>query len=195
MKFIKVKSKPILVFIVFVFIVFVVFNNIKVDKTHSLSVSKFKEMISQKKRTLIFVWTDWCPTSKKVLADVWLNLQDSLSANGLDSVGIIVFTPERKSFEIISMHREKGLSNSFTISTSYFNSGFTDRIAIKKFLKEALGDSLVNRLTYKNVLFGLPLEFIVNNNSELESEYIPRSETEIVKYLKTIENSQLKYSN
>lgn len=195
MKFIKLKSKPILVFIVFIFIVFVVFNNTKADKTHSLSVGMFKEMISQNKRTLIFVWTDWCPTSKKVLADVWLNLQDSLSANGLDSVGIIVFTPERKSFEIISMHREKGQFNSYTIPSNFFNWGVSDRIAIKSFLRVALGDSATSRLTQNRFLFGLPLEFIVDNNGQVITDYIPRNETEIVKYLKTIENSQLKSPN
>lgn len=176
----------------FMLILFVFYNSSCSSSRREFEIdeSQFCKIVTSQKLSLIYVWTEWCPISKKTIPELYYHLEDSLKANGLDSIAIIIITPTRNIENKIKVHRENGISNSHTIKSNLINFGITDRIIIKKFLVSSLGDSIVEKLTNNKTSYGIPLEFIINKEKKLVSPFIPRNKKEIIKYLKNLKIKQ-----
>jgi hypothetical protein len=79
----------------------------------------------------------------------------------------------------------------FPSGGALLNNGFADRISIKHYINDIIGDA-ASSITKGQFLFGTPLMFVVDNKMRVVSEIVPRERENIIQFMGKLDSLSLK---
>ncbi|WP_421921129.1 TlpA family protein disulfide reductase [Marinifilum sp.] len=145
-----------------------------VDENRIIDSEQFAEIVSQKDKTLVYIYTTWCSGCRKSLEQTLPKLMHDINTEDYQLVLIAV---SKNRAEVDSLVAASALSNS-----SYFldfigpDKGKFQSLGIRQFLTSNFPDD-------KIYTGGIPVFFLVNRDKKILEKKLPHAYDEVVELL------------
>ena len=146
-----------------------------VDEKRLMDSDKLSEIISQKDKTLIYIWTTWCSGCRKSLEHTLPMLMQDIDR---EEYQLLLIAVSKDKHEVDSLILASGLNN-----TSYFleflgpNKGKFQSLGIRQFMSANFkGEEIYTG--------GIPVFFLVNHDKRVLQKKLPHSYDEVIEVLR-----------
>jgi len=163
-------------YLLFSFLLLISFSCTKsVDENRVIDIQKFSQLIKEKDKTFVYVWTTWCSGCRKSLSETLPRLMKDINS---EEYQLILIAASKNRVEVDSLVGASGLSNS-----SWFldflgpDKGSFQSIGIRQFLS-------ANFKGEKIYTGGIPVFFLVDRNKKVLEKKLPHSYDEVMQLLK-----------
>lgn len=146
-----------------------------VDKKRIINSDEFNEIVAQKDKTLVYIWTTWCSGCRKSLEHTIPQLMKTVNK---EEYQLLLIAVSKNRAEVDSLVGASGLNNN-----SYFlafigpDKGKFQSIGIRNFLSS----NFPNEKIYTG---GIPVFFLVSRDKEVLIKKLPHSYDEVMEVLK-----------
>jgi thiol-disulfide isomerase/thioredoxin len=146
-----------------------------INEKRIISSEKFTEIVSQKDKTLVYIWTAWCSGCRKSLEHTLPKLMQDINTNEYQ---LLLIAASKNRAEIDSLVIASGLGKS-----SYFldfigpDKGKFQSIGIRQFLSSDFS----NEKIYTG---GIPVFFLINREKKVLIKKLPHFYDEVMEVLK-----------
>lgn len=139
------------------------------DDPRVINADKLSRMISQKDKTLVYVWTTWCSGCRKTLAETLPRLQEDLDSGQYQ---ILLIAASKNRQEVDSLIANNALrENTYFLNFTGPDKGAFQNLGIKFLLEETFPeDELFTR--------GIPVFFLIDRNKKVLHKKIPHTYNE-----------------
>ncbi|WP_321279956.1 thioredoxin family protein [Marinifilum fragile] len=145
-----------------------------VDEKRIIDSRKFNTIISQKDKTLVYIWTTWCSGCRKNLEQTLPKLMQDI--NG-EEYQLLLIAVSKNREEVDSLVSASGLSNhSYFLDFIGPDKGKFQSIGIRQFLSS-------NFPNEKIYIGGIPVFFLVSRDQEVLIKNLPHSYNEVMEML------------
>ncbi|WP_320020216.1 redoxin family protein [Labilibaculum manganireducens] len=144
------------------------------EKGRMINSKKLSQLISQKDKTLVYVWTTWCSGCRKTLAETLPRLQETIDTSEYQ---ILLIAASKNKEEVDSLVSASGLQ---------INSWFLDFTGPDKGVFQNLGIQFLLEKTFpKAGIFtrAIPVFFLVDRNGKVLNKKLPYSYDEAIRLL------------
>ncbi|MDQ1771720.1 redoxin family protein [Labilibaculum sp. A4] len=134
------------------------------EKGRMIDSGKLTHLISQKDKTLVYVWTTWCSGCRKTLAETLPRLQETIDTSEYQ---ILLIAASKNKEEVDSLVSASGLQ---------INSWFLDFTGPDKGVFQNLGIQFLLEKTFpKAEIFtrAIPVFFLVDRNGKVLNKKLP----------------------
>ena len=163
-------------YLLFTFLLLISFSCTKsVDENRVIDTQKFSQLITEKDKTLVYVWTTWCSGCRKSLSETLPKLMQNLNT---EEYQLILIAVSKNKAEVDSLIESSGLA-----TTSYLldffgpDKGSFQSIGIRQFLS-------ANFKGEKIYTGGIPVFFLVDSNKEILQKKLPHSYDDVIQILR-----------
>jgi len=141
------------------------------EKGRMIDSKKLNHLISQKDKTLVYVWTTWCSGCRETLAETLPKLRKDIDSSEYQ---IILIAASKNKAEVDSL---------VSVNTLEENSYFLDFTGPDKGVFQNLGiQFLLEKSFPNNVIFtrAIPVFFLVDKNGKILNKKFPHSYDEAI---------------
>ncbi|RUT78771.1 TlpA family protein disulfide reductase [Ancylomarina longa] len=155
-----------------VLLLFVISCASSMDDQRLMDTAKLNHFISQKDKTLVYVWTTWCSSCRATLAETLPKIKAEMDTSHYQLL-LIAASKDRK--EVDSLVTKQGLLE---------NSYYLDFVGPDKGIFQNIGIQLLLERTFPNdKIFtrAIPVFFLVDRNKNILQKKIPHSYYEAIR--------------
>ncbi|WP_101261053.1 redoxin family protein [Labilibaculum filiforme] len=141
------------------------------EKERMMDSEKLTHLISQKNKTIVYIWTTWCSGCRKTLAETLPQLQENIDTSEYQ---ILLIAASKNKSEVASL-----LSNTNVQINSYFldfagpDKGIFQNLGIQLLLEKAFpGEEIFTR--------AIPVLFLVDRNGKVLNKKLPHNYNEVI---------------
>lgn len=146
-----------------------------IDKKRIINSDEFNEIVSQRDKTLVYIWTTWCSGCRKSLEQTLPKLMQDIKA---EDYQLLMIAVSKNREEVDSLVGASGLnSNSYFLDFIGPDKGKFQSIGIRQFLSSNFPDE-------KIYTGGIPVFFLVSRGKEVLIKKLPHSYDELMEILK-----------
>ncbi|NOU59896.1 TlpA family protein disulfide reductase [Marinifilum caeruleilacunae] len=145
-----------------------------IDEKRLIDMNQFEELVSQKDKTLVYIWTTWCSGCRKSLEYSLPKLMKDLNQ---DEYQLILIAASKNKEEVDSLVTASGLENA-----SYFldflgpDKGKFQAVGIRQFMSANFkGEEIYTG--------GIPVFFLVNREMKVLHKKLPHTYDEAIELL------------
>lgn len=144
------------------------------DEERMINSQKLSKLISQKDKSLVYIWTTWCSGCRETLANTLPKLQQELDTSQFQ---IILIAASKNRQEVDSLMANSGLKeSSYMLQFIGLDKGKFQTIGINSFLSS-------NFIKTKIYDGGIPVFFLVDRNGKVLNKKLPHSYDELMEAL------------
>ena len=135
---------------------------------------KLTHLISQKDKTLVYVWTTWCSGCRKTLAETLPRLQETIDTSEYQ---ILLIAASKNKAEVDSLISATALKeNSYLLNFTGPDKGVFQNLGIQFLLEKSFpNDEIFTR--------AIPVFFLVDRNGQVLNNKLPHSYDEVIRLL------------
>jgi len=145
------------------------------DDQQLMDTAKFNHFISQKDKTLVYVWTTWCSSCRVTLGETLPKIKEEMDTSHYQLL-LIAASKDRR--EVDSLVAAQGLQE---------DSYYLDFVGPDKGIFQNIGIQLLLERTFPNdKIFtrAIPVFFLVDRNKHILQKKIPHSYYEAMRIIK-----------
>ncbi|WP_321319636.1 redoxin family protein [Labilibaculum sp.] len=144
------------------------------EKGRMIDSGKLTHLISQKDKTLVYVWTTWCSGCRKTLAETLPRLQETIDASEYQ---ILLIAASKNKAEVDSLVSNNALQvNSYFLDFTGPDKGIFQNLGIQFLLEKTFpNDEIFTR--------AIPVFFLVDKNGKVLNKKLPHSYDEAISLL------------
>lgn len=144
------------------------------DDSRAIDADKLSRLISQKDKTLVYVWTTWCSGCRKTLAETLPRLQGDLDSSKYQ---ILLIAASKNRQEVDSLVTINALrKNTYFLNFVGPDKGTFQNLGIQFLLEETFPDTeLFTR--------AIPVFFLIDRNKKVLHKKIPHTYNEAITVL------------
>ena len=141
------------------------------EQERMIDSSKLSQLISQKNKTLVYVWTTWCSGCRKTLAETLPRLQENIDTS---QVQILLIAASKNKVEVDSLVSDAASQgNSYLLNFTGPDKGVFQNLGIKFLLEKTFpNDEIFTR--------AIPVLFLVDRNGKVLHKKLPHSYEEAI---------------
>ncbi|MUP39691.1 TlpA family protein disulfide reductase [Labilibaculum euxinus] len=145
------------------------------EKGRMINSQKLSHLISQKDKTLVYIWTTWCSGCRKTLAETLPRLQENIDTSEYQ---ILLIAASKNKEEVDSLVSASGLQ---------INSWFLDFTGSDKGVFQNLGIQLLLKKNFpNNDIFtrAIPVFFLADKNGKVLNKKLPHSYDDVMNVIR-----------
>ncbi|BAX80085.1 redoxin family protein [Labilibaculum antarcticum] len=144
------------------------------EREQLIDSAKLTHLISQKDKTLVYIWTTWCSGCRKTLAETLPRLQESIDTSEYQ---ILLIAASKNKAEVDSLLSAAALQeNSYLLNFTGPDKGVFQNLGIQFLLEKSFPkDEIFTR--------AIPVFFLVDRNGTVLNKKLPHSYDEAIRLL------------
>lgn len=146
----------------------------RTEQERMIDSEKLNRLVSQKEKTLVYIWTTWCSGCRKTLAATLPSLHQNIDTSEYQ---IILIAASKNKAEVDSLVRSSSLKiNSYLLDFTGPDKGVFQNLGIEFLLEKTFpNDEIFSR--------AIPVFFLVDRNGKVLIKKLPHSYEESISLL------------